>query len=53
MNNNNRIEIKIAKTEDGSISVNTKMAEDATEDEAVQLLLDFIGSVVPGEKVTF
>ena len=49
----NRIEIMISKTNDGSISVNTKLAEDATENEAVQLLLDFIGSVMPEEKVTF
>lgn len=53
MAENNRIEIKICKTQDGSISVDTKMAEDATNDEAVQLLLDFIGSLAPGEKVEF
>lgn len=49
----NRIEIKICKTNDGRISVDTKMSEDATEDEAVQLLMDFIGSLVSGEKVHF
>lgn len=49
----NKIEILIAKTHDGSISVNTKMSEDATNEEAVDLVLDFIRSIFPGEKGTF
>ena len=51
MDDNNRIEIKISKTNDGSISVATKMSEDATTEGAVQLVMDFIGSIVPAEDV--
>lgn len=47
----NRIEIKISKSEDGNISVDTKTAEGVTDDEVGQLALDFIGSLIPTENL--
>lgn len=50
-NNDNRIEIRICKTNDGSISVDTKTSDGVTDDEVGQLALDFIGSLIPNENL--
>ena len=51
MDKDNRIEIKICKSNEGSIYVDTKMSEDATEDEVVDLVMDFIRSLIPAKDV--